>query len=335
MATQREIIRNLILYEYRLGHDVQAAFDNITRAHCRQIVSIRTVFYWYAKFRADNTDLHDQSREGRPREIDQDAVVAAIDLDPTMSTEALACESECSQRHIRRVLRTAGKKWRKGHWVPHSLTEAQKQNRVRIACFHLNRPRRRLFLNNIVTVDEKWVSFVNPYRENQWLSPGQQAIQTPRPDFRQQKAMLISFWNRDGLIHWDLLEHGHTVNAQVYCEQIELCRRALGRRRRPVILLHDNARPHFAHQTQEKLRKMKWEWLEHPAYSPDLSPSDYHLFRSLEHYLRHRQFANHEALRLELQTFFDSRDPEFWNRGIDLLPDKWQKVINSCGEYFD
>lgn len=331
----RDIIRNLLLYEFQLGHNAQSAMKNMNRAKGRQVVSRTTAFDWFAKFRADNTNLSDQPRTGRPREVDREAVIDAIDLDPTLSTRDLAEGFHCDHVTIARILKAASKKWRKGHWVPHLLTEAQKQNRVRIAHLYLNRRQRRQFLRDIVTVDEKWVSFANPYRGNQWLSPGQQPVQTPRPDFRQRKVMLISFWNRNGLIHWDFIEQGCTVNAEVYCEQLELCRRALGRRRRPVILLHDNAKPHAARRTQAKLREMGWEWLEHPPYSPDLSPSDYHLFKSLEHHLRNRRFANIEAVRTSLTDFFEFKDDQFWNRGIDLLPERWQKVIDSGGAYFD
>ena len=44
------------------------------------------------------------------------------------------------------------------------------------------------------------------------------------------------------------------MNAEVCREQLELCRRALGRRRhRPVFLLQDNARSHVARRTRAKL----------------------------------------------------------------------------------
>lgn len=323
-----------MLYEYELNHDAETAAANINRAKGSQVVSERTAYRWFAKFRTGNTNLEDQPREGRPREVNREEVIEAIDLDPTLTTRDLAEGFDCSHTAIENILKAAGKKWRKGHWVPHLLTEAQKRNRVRIARLHLNRRQRHKFLNNIVTVDEKWVSFANPHRSNQWLSSGQQAVQMPRPDFRQRKVMLISFWNRDGLIHWDLIEQGRAVNAEVYCEQLELCRQALGRRRRPVILLQDNARPHVARRTQAKLREMGWEWLEHPPYSPDLSPSDYHLFRSLKHHLRNKRFVNTQAVRASLTEFFNLKDRVVWNRGIDLLPVKWQKCIDSNGGYF-
>ncbi|KAG5326433.1 MOS1T transposase, partial [Pseudoatta argentina] len=45
-----------------------------------------------------------------------------------------------------------------------------------------------------------------------------------------------------------------------------------------VILLHDNARPHVAKPEKTYLETLKWEVLPHPPYSPDIAPSDFHLF---------------------------------------------------------
>lgn len=71
-------------------------------------------------------------------------------------------------------------------------------------------------------------------------------------------------------------------------------------RRRQVILLQDNARPHVAKVTKAQLRGLGWELLDRPLYSPDLSPSDYHFFRALEHFLRKEKFRDINHLRQEL-----------------------------------
>jgi len=55
-------------------------------------------------------------------------------------------------------------------------------------------------------------------------------------------------------------------------------------------LLHDNAHPHTAAHTLETLKQLKWEAMEHPPYSPDVAPSDLHVFRPLKEVLGEEDF---------------------------------------------
>lgn len=51
-----------------------------------------------------------------------------------------------------------------------------------------------------------------------------------------------------------------------------------------VCLIHDNAQLHVAAETWEKIDSFGWNFLDHPPYSPDISPSDYHLFPKLKEF---------------------------------------------------
>ncbi|EFN82960.1 Histone-lysine N-methyltransferase SETMAR, partial [Harpegnathos saltator] len=68
-------------------------------------------------------------------------------------------------------------------------------------------------------------------------------------------------------------------------QQLYISKRALDQKRlliaskrRKVVLLHDNARPYVALSLKQMLLEL--EVLSHSAYSPDIAPSDYHLFWS-------------------------------------------------------
>jgi transposase len=52
-----------------------------------------------------------------------------------------------------------------------------------------------------------------------------------------------------------------------------------------VVLLHDNAQPHTAARTNAFIKHFNWEFFDHPPYSPDLVPSDYHLFSKMKVWL--------------------------------------------------
>ncbi|GFX38598.1 mariner Mos1 transposase [Trichonephila clavipes] len=58
-----------------------------------------------------------------------------------------------------------------------------------------------------------------------------------------------------------------------------------------VILLHDNARPHTANAVKTTLQQLRWEILEHPSYSPNISPCDFHAFGPLKRAIRGHRFT--------------------------------------------
>jgi len=49
-----------------------------------------------------------------------------------------------------------------------------------------------------------------------------------------------------------------------------------------VLFLHDNAPAHRELVTQKKLAYLGFQCLDHPPYSPEPAPSDYHLFPGLK-----------------------------------------------------
>ena len=69
------------------------------------------------------------------------------------------------------------------------------------------------------------------------------------------------------------------------------------KRQHKVILLHDNAPSHTAKRVTDTIEAFNWEILAHAAYSPDLAPSDYHLFASLGHALAEQHFDSYENVR--------------------------------------
>ena len=100
-----------------------------------------------------------------------------------------------------------------------------------------------------------------------------------------------------------------------------------------LIFLHDNAASHTSTLVQNYLETFNWEVLPHPAYSPDLASSDYHLFLSMGHALAERHFDSYEEVRLD--EWFASKNEEFFWRGIHKLPERWEKYVVYEGKYFE
>jgi hypothetical protein len=69
-----------------------------------------------------------------------------------------------------------------------------------------------------------------------------------------------------------------------------------------VCLIHDNAWPHSAHFTTALLEKFKWDVLDHPPYSPDLAPSDCHLFLHPKKHLTGKNVDDNDEVQEEVVT---------------------------------
>ena len=84
--------------------------------------------------------------------------------------------------------------------------------------------------------------------------------------------------------------------------------------------------------TRQKLLQLGWEVLIHPLYSPDIAPSDFHLFQSLQNSLNRKNFHFREDCKRHLEQFFAQKDKKLWEDRIMKLPEKWQKVVEQKGE---
>jgi histone-lysine N-methyltransferase SETMAR len=65
-----------------------------------------------------------------------------------------------------------------------------------------------------------------------------------------------------------------------------------------VCLLHYNVRPHTAPVTTETVKETHREVLQHPAYSPDLTPSDFPMFDSFKEALRRKRFRADDEVKI-------------------------------------
>ncbi|KZC08477.1 Histone-lysine N-methyltransferase SETMAR [Dufourea novaeangliae] len=61
-----------------------------------------------------------------------------------------------------------------------------------------------------------------------------------------------------------------------------------------------------------KLLELGWEVMSHPPYSPDMAPSDYHLFRSMQNSWNGKTFTNDDDLKSHLVQFFADKDQKFY-----------------------
>ena len=115
-----------------------------------------------------------------------------------------------------------------------------------------------------------------------------------------KKVMLCIWWDWKGVLYYELLPENQMINSNKYCCQLDHLKAALNKKhpesvnRKRIIFHQDTARPHVSLMTRQKLLELGWEVVIHPPYSPDIAPSDFHLFRSLQNSLNGKNFNSLE-----------------------------------------
>jgi len=136
-------------------------------------------------------------------------------------------------------------------------------------------------------------------------------------------------------------ERSSTINSARYNEMLidrlkpEIRSKHPGQLSKGIVLLHDNARLHTAAYTVETLQKLEFEAVAHPLYSPDLVPSDYHLFGPLKEALRGRRFTTDQELKEAVHAWLAAQPKIFFSEGIKKLVQQWKKYIEKQGDYVE
>jgi transposase len=157
--------------------------------------------------------------------------------------------------------------------------------------------------------------------------------------FSAGKIMAAVFWDSKGIIHLDFLTGQKTINAQYYSTLLnEKIKAAICSKRRKrqdsVFFLQDNARPHTAALTMSTLLKLKCDVMPHPPYSPDLAPSDNHLFGPMKRVLGGKRFRNDEVIAA-VQSWIHKQPKTFFETGIKKLPERWHKCMTVKRDYIE
>jgi histone-lysine N-methyltransferase SETMAR len=114
-----------------------------------------------------------------------------------------------------------------------------------------------------------------------------------QPNSSKFKVMLIMFWDSQGVLLAHFQKRGENVHSASNCKVLLKLRDAIHRKHpgqlvRKPLLHHDNERLHTA--TQDRVQELQLKLLEHLPYSPDLAPSNFHLFVPLKKHLGGKRF---------------------------------------------
>ena len=323
MEEQDTHFRHILLYYFRKGKNASQAHKKLCALYGNVALKERQCQNWFAKFRSGDFSVKNAQRSGRPVEVDETHIMAIIDSDRYSTTREIAEKLNVSHTCIQKRIKQLGYVKRIDLWVPHQLDEFHLKQRISICDSLLKRNEIDSFLKRLIIGDEKWIAYT--------------AQTTPKAEIHQKKIMLSVWWDYKGILYFELLPR--MINSNAYVPQLAKLSDALQEKRpeladhKGVVFQHDNSKSHTSLVTHQKLLELGWDVLSHPPYSPDLTPSDYHLFRSMQNSLNGKIFNDADDVKSHLIQFFADKNQKFYEHGIMTLPERWQKVIEKDGQY--
>lgn len=339
MENNKVHFRHLMVFYFRKGKNAAETVRKIAAVYGEGCVAESTVRKWFARFKNGNFELEDQERSGRPSVADDDLISTIVESNPRQTARDIAEIVHTSHTTVVKRLKALGFVSRYDVWVPHDLTEKNLMDRISISDALLKRNENEPFLKQLITGDEKWILYNNVQRKRSWGKQNVPPLTTAKDGLHPKKVMLCIWWDWKGVLYHELLPHNRTINSDVYCAQLDRLKAAIEEKRpelvnrKGVVFQHDNARPHVSLQTRQKLIQLGWDVLPHSPYSPDLAPSDFHLFRSMQNFLNGKKIDTLEACKGHVDQFITQKENIFWKNGIFKLPYRWQKVIEQSGKY--
>lgn len=233
-------------------------------------------------------------------------------------------------------------------WVPHTLTEVNKEARVNCCTELIDTLSRRNIHRNLVVVDEKWF-YARPIgcaqSRRSWTGADEAGDRdhTPKRSTMEKKFMAIVAVNFEGLFFFRILERNQTVDSELYTDFLDdaaasFREQTLVNARTAVFwenmrLMHDNARPHVSIHTRNFLQEKNVRLVHQSAYSPDLNLCDRMIFPMLEMKRNKMELPDRNVLSHFLTEALTNLSLDSMRQQAVKLSDHCRKVVAAHGDY--
>jgi histone-lysine N-methyltransferase SETMAR len=351
MEFSNENFRFYILVEVKRGVAAKDIHEHLCQAFNHAAPSQAFVYKWHKSFSTgDRVSIETLPRSGRPSSQTTveniSRVFEFVETQPKTTLSIISDSLQLSRSTVHRIL-VDELLFRKvcSVWVPHKLTDANKQQRVTCSQSLLdlfNNYSQTELLRVWATQDESWVPFnmIGSKEDNKvWIAPETPRPTVCRPELTFKKTMMSIVFTGNGKVSVDVTERGETVDSEWYIGFVhktgEKWRKLRSDPTRLIELLwqHDNARPHTSTVTKKFFEQRKIIRVEQSPYSPDLNQCDRWLFKELKKGLRQKQISSPQDVMGATLQLFHEIPPHRFIFELQQLKEHCEKVIACGGDY--
>ena len=161
--------RVLFLFFFKKGLNVNETKSELVEVFGDKTPSTKTIYKWFQRFNAGHFILEDEPKSGRnsdtPTKKNIEIIKKEIKINPRIGKKKLEEITGIPATTLKRFINNyMGLKKLSLKWIPHFLTEQQKQNRMDFCQYFLDTYRdiKNKTTYNIVTCDETWLYYMSP-----------------------------------------------------------------------------------------------------------------------------------------------------------------------------
>ena len=174
MEVTRENFRVMIFYDFKAGLNEKDSYKKLQKCFPGSSPSYATVFRWFKEFKREKTNFKDDHRSGRPStavtEKNVENLRKIIKDDRHVTYQQIQQSLEISAGSVKKILKDdLGVRKVCSRWVPHQLTDHQRQARIKWCQEMLKKynqgQSRRLY--EVLTGDESWIYQFDPETKRQ------------------------------------------------------------------------------------------------------------------------------------------------------------------------
>ena len=228
--------------------------------------------------------------------------------------------------------------------MPHLLTDEQKQSWVRLASQVIEKYDKcdPCHLEEIVTGNETWIyhfQLDSKAKNKVWVSSEGDRPVIVRSCKTSNHILYAIFFDSKGPVLHIPVRKTSSVTGKFYRESVLTELVDFYQKRRPrtgvrgIKLLHDNAPAHKSAMVQEYLKESGLDVLDHPPYSPDLSPCDFWLFPRLEEMLAGHRFESRCGIGSAVYQCLQPIPKEDYRAAFQKWVDQCKICVEADGTY--
>ena len=330
-----EEMREFIRLHHQEMRTKTALHSELMKAFPNNPVSYQTVTLELRKGLWSDSARSDRSPLGRPPDEDlSDRIARYLYENPYASLRMIGAHVGASASTVRRhLLDHMDYKFKKTRWVPHILNDAGKKSRVAqsLKLITTLKTAQRTNFHFLLTGDESWFFYYYP-ATGRWVPRAQDPDEEQSQDHFASKVMITVFWGINGAAVIDAIPDGCSMNAQHFVDvvipKIKQSKAYIdAQKAKTKLVLHmDNSPIHRSAAVKDALQKAGIETAPHPAYSPDLAPSDFYLFGTLKNAAKTLQFND----VFEIERWIKSKFDAISRSELQSVFDSWKRRLEAC-----